>query len=130
MNTLQAHGIAEIHLDYQNGFWDGNNIRHREIGHFTRADGTPGDIHTLWFDNDPVHSVPVENQQGRDVEIPAEISALPDAKGFGNVYPLRYAMALDKTGTLQKLVTQFVQEKDPATRHVLTDQIMARWTVN
>lgn len=128
LNTLQAHGIAEIHLDYQNGFWDGNDIRHREIGHFTRADGTPGDIHTLWFDNDPVHSVPVENQQGRDVEIPAEISALPDAKGFGNVYPLRYAMALDKTGTLQKLVTQFVQEKDPATRHVLTDQIMARWT--
>ena len=62
------------------------------------------------------------------MEIPAEISALPDAKGFGNVYPLRYAMALDKTGTLQKLVTQFVQEKDPATRHVLTDQIMARWT--
>lgn len=128
LNTLQAHGIAEIHLDYQNGFWDENDIRHREIGHFTRADGTPGDIHTLWFDNDPVHSVPVENQQGRDVEIPAEISALPDAKGFGNVYPLRYAMALDKTGTLQKLVTQFVQEKDPATRHVLTDQIMARWT--
>lgn len=128
LNTLQAHGIAEIHLDYQNGFWDGNNIRHREIGHFTRADGTPGEIHTLWFDNDPIHSVPVENQQGRDVEIPAEISALPDAKGFGNVYTLRYAMALDKTGTLQKLVTQFVQEKDPATRHVLTDQIMARWT--
>ena len=128
LNTLQAHGIAEIHLDYQNGFWDVNDIRHREIGHFTRADGTPGDIHTLWFDNDPVHSVPVENQQGRDVEIPAEISALPDAKGFGNIYPLRYAMALDKTGTLQKLVTQFVQEKDPATRHALTDQIMARWT--
>ena len=128
LNTLQAHGVAEIHLDYKEGFLnDWNNVRHREIGHFIRADGTSGELHTLWFDNNTIHSVPVDIQQGKTIEISAEIAALPDAKGFGNIYSLHHAMALDTSGTLQKLVTQFVQEKNPASRHALTDKIMARW---
>ena len=128
LNTLQAHGIAEIRLDYKESFYrDWNKVSHREIGHFTRADGTISEVHTLWFDSNTIHSVPVDIQQGRDIEISTDIATLPDAKGFGNIYSLHHAMALDTSGTLQKLVTQFVQEKDPAARHALTDKIMARW---
>ncbi len=55
----------------------------------------------------------------------ADVAALPEVRGSGNVYDLRQAMARD--AGLQKLVGAYVQENDGASRDDLLEQILFRW---
>jgi hypothetical protein len=59
--------------------------------------------------------------------VPADIAALPDLAGTGNVCDLSQAMAKDTTGRLKLLVEQFVAATDVTTRNSLMEQILFKW---
>jgi Ca2+-binding RTX toxin-like protein len=123
--TLQAANIASINARYtSNNTTDTNKVQHRESSTYTYADGTTGLSETLWFEADKQNTTPVN---GSAIVISAAIKALPDAKGFGNLYSLRQAMALDTTGQLQAKVQAFVNETDIAKRKVLVNDILILW---
>jgi hypothetical protein len=82
------------------------------LGSFTRSDGSTGQIADYLFKVDTAYSV-AETW----LDIPAEIAALPDANGYGNVYGLRQAMVRDTTGSLKVLVQSLVAQTDVAQRN-------------
>ncbi len=62
------------------------------------------------------------------LDVPADIAALPDLQGYGNVYDLQQAMVRDESGQLKTLVEQFAAATDVAARNNLMDQILFKWT--
>jgi hypothetical protein len=123
--TLQAANIASLNARYtSSNTIDTNNVQHRESSTYTYADGTSGLSETLWFEANKQNTIPLN---GDAIVISAAIKALPDAKGFGNVYSLRQAMALDASGQLQQKVQAFVNETDIAKRKVLVNDILILW---
>ena len=126
--TLAASGVTSIGLTFeQSDFVDANGVGHRELGEYTLADGTNNAVSTLWFDSDRRFTVATDIQMGANIEISAEIAALPDMVGFGNLYSLHQAMARDESGVLQALVTSFVTENDPEVRKQLVGEILIVW---
>jgi Ca2+-binding RTX toxin-like protein len=136
--TLDQAGIARLNTAYHNvgasdGFGnysaDGTSAidaagnEHRQVGGFVRSDGTDGLITDVWFQRNPTASTVAE-----PATIDAEIAALPDLDGSGNVRRLHDAMQLDLGGMLKGLVIAFGQEADPDRRHGLAEQIVLRWT--
>jgi hypothetical protein len=61
------------------------------------------------------------------VDIPDDIAALPDARGYGKVRDLSQAMAMDATGKLKILVAAFTQAETLIEREALVTQIVYRW---
>ncbi|MDW7557805.1 calcium-binding protein, partial [Azospirillum brasilense] len=120
--TLADSGIQALSLSYaDSAFTDGYGNEHRQVGTFTRSDGSSGTATDVWFKADlsntmPPHSVPISST----------IAALPDMKGMGNVRSLHQAMALDSS--LTDLVWQFTTETSVSGRNMLIEQIMLRWT--
>ena len=106
--TLEQAGIENIDLTYQNSStidFSGNTVG--QTGSFDREDGTQGNINDIWFNIDLMDTIDKTN-----IDIPADIAALPNVKGFGNVHDLHTAMALDASGELKTLVQQYVAETD------------------
>jgi hypothetical protein len=123
--TLQTANITSLNARYTlNDTLDSNKVWHRESSTYTYVDGTTGLSETLWFEADKQNTIPVN---GDAIVISAAIKALPDAKGFGNVYSLRQAMALDASGQLQQKVQAFVNETDIAKRKVIVNDILILW---
>jgi Ca2+-binding RTX toxin-like protein len=117
-------GIVAINTAYTTGTTvDAAGNEHRQIGSFTRADGTTGSAEDVWFKRDPVRSVAPDT-----VPVPVDVALLPTLPGYGTVYSLRQAMARDTSGTLKGLVAAFVAEANPAQRDLLMEQILFRWT--
>ena len=87
--TLEQAGIESIDLDYQNSNTvdiNGNTVG--QIGSFDKENGTQGNISDIWFNTDLMDTVDKTN-----IDIPADIAALPNVIGFGNVHDLHTAMA-------------------------------------
>lgn len=121
--TPEQAGIAGINLDYDNQEnVDENGNAHKQTGTFIKTDGTTGTITDVWFDTNPEDTV-----NDISVEITDDIKALPNVSGTGNVYDLHTAMALDKSGELQRLVEQFQAETDIDARNALLPEIIYRW---
>ena len=121
--TLEQAGIAGINLDYDNQEnVDENGNAHKQTGTFIKTDGTNGTITDVWFDTNPEDTV-----NDISVEITDDIKALPNVSGTGNVYDLHTAMALDKSGELQRLVEQFQAETDIDARNALLPEIIYHW---
>lgn len=90
---------------------------------FNRTDGTTGKVSDVWFDVDGTNTILNED----DITIPDDIKNLPDIKGWGNVYSLHAAMALDETGTLKSLVGQYLAATDDNTKDTLLNDIIYHW---
>lgn len=121
--TLEQAGIAGINLDYDNQEnVDENGNAHKQTGTFIKTDGTTGTITDVWFDTNTEDTV-----NDISIEITDDIKALPNVSGTGNVYDLHTAMALDKSGELQRLVEQFQAETDIDARNALLPEIIYRW---
>ena len=95
--TLDELGIASISLGYTNSSHvDAQGNAHRQVGSFTWADGNTGTATDVWFAADFARTKEVDL-----LEVPADIAALPDLAGFGNVRSLHQAMVRDESGQLQ-----------------------------
>ena len=122
--TLEQAGIESINLKY--GYQkeaDENGNLEIQQGTFNRTDGTTGKVSDVWFDVDGTNTILNEE----DITIPDDIKNLPDIKGWGNVYSLHAAMALDETGTLKSLVEQYLAATDDNTKDTLLNDIIYHW---
>ena len=117
-------GVESIDLAYEEiNIIDkyGNSYNQKSIA--IMSDGSMVDIIDIWFTRDAIYSESVEN-----IEIPADILALPNIRSLGTAYSLHQAMVLDKSGALKALVEEFVSEIDREVRIELTKQIIYKWT--
>ena len=123
--SLNDFGIASLDTGYSDAiaFVDAQGNEHRQQGAFTRADGTSGAVSDVWFQLDRTYTIAEQV-----VDVPFDIAAMPNARGYGNVYDLQQAMARDSSGRLVSLVQQFSGQADPAQRAITLEQILFAWT--
>ena len=94
--TLEQAGVQSINVAYQNSTdVDANGNADKQVGSFTRTDGTTGAATDVWFKVDTMYSVAVDQ-----VDIPDELLDLPNLSGAGFMRDLRSTMALDTSGRL------------------------------
>ena len=88
--SLQDAGISSLGTAYSGNAnpTDAQGNQHRQLGSFTRADGSTGAMHDVWFAADPVIQ-----RDANPVAVNETIAALPDMQGLGHVRSLRQAMA-------------------------------------
>ncbi|MCF8183542.1 MAG: hypothetical protein K9J43_01045, partial [Polynucleobacter sp.] len=136
--TLEQAGVESISTGYSSrpahfddfGNWVPNNPddidiygnEHRQIGSFTKVGGSSGNTADVWFNVDMARTVDKDL-----ITISAEIEALPEVAGFGNVHGLRQAMQRDTSGELKTLVSQLENETDFDVQYQLTSQILYHW---
>jgi len=124
LTTLADVGVESIATDYSTAtVVDAQGNEHKQIGSFTRADGTTAAIDDVWFKMDAMHSTATNI-----IEETAEIADLPELQGSGNVYSLHQAMLRDRSKRLQTLVKQFASEADASVRMQLVTSIIYEWT--
>ncbi|MDQ7837507.1 MAG: hypothetical protein RDU59_03320 [Thermodesulfobacteriota bacterium] len=84
LRTLDELGIQSIGTTYVDStLIDAQGNEHRQIGSFTKTDGTTGTATDVWFQSDKAYTIATEW-----LDVPPEIAALPDLQGYGNVYDL------------------------------------------
>ncbi len=128
--TLDEFGIRSVNTAYDTSdYIDANGNEHRQVGSYTRTDGTTLTATDVWFKTNKTYTI-----ASKWLDVPDEIAALPDLQGYGNVYDLHQAMAREALGgqpsgvSLKDLVEQFMVEADAATRSMLLEQIIFAWT--
>ncbi|MBM4329485.1 MAG: hypothetical protein FJ118_20260 [Deltaproteobacteria bacterium] len=102
--NLDQLGITAINLDsaITNSTDAQGNTRTR-TGTFEKADGTTGQIGEYNLQSDATYNIPTEW-----LNVPQDIAALPDLRGYGTVHDLHQAMVRDTTGQLKSIVEQFM----------------------
>lgn len=106
--TLQEAGVQSLSVSYTEANTSGTDGNlHKQVGSYTRSDGSVAGMDDVWFAVDTARTVDQDL-----VEVSAEIAALPEVAGFGNVHSLRQAMARDASGELQALVRQYIVVPD------------------
>jgi Ca2+-binding RTX toxin-like protein len=121
---LSDLGITAINTTYVNSTTvDAQGNAHKQIGSFTKADGSTEAAEDVWFKVDPLHAIAAQ-----PLDVPADVAMLPDFRGYGTAHSLHQAMVRDTNGTLKGLVQAFANSTDPTQRAVLVDQILFRWT--
>jgi Ca2+-binding RTX toxin-like protein len=116
--------VQSINVSYSNStFIDPQGNAHKQLGSYTRTDGQTHAASDVWFASNATYSVPTNW-----VDVPDHILALPDAQGYGRVRDLHQAMAMDVSGKLTALVSDFTQSESVEDRKVLLRQIIFRWT--
>jgi len=121
--TLDKAGVKSINTGYKDSSTiDSNGNAHRQLGSFTKADGSIAAIEDVWFKYDAARS-----QDKNLIAVSDSIAALPDVAGFGNVPSLRQAMARDNSGKLEVLIQKFSATTDLDARHALITDILYRW---
>ena len=149
MVTLASLNIRSLGTGFNTSTHvDTHGNEHRQVGSFTKTDGTTATMTDVWFVAD--QSVTTYNRSN----IPAHsavIAALPELTGGGRVYDLRDAMALDdatdadgnsrltapyygntrtETRSLRELVAAFsssAMATNKAGREALAEKILLRW---
>lgn len=94
--------------------------------HQDQHDSLEGFAYAEWEESPEVINAKKEMNED-DITIPDDIKNLPDIKGWGNVYSLHAAMALDETGTLKSLVEQYLAATDDNTKDTLLNDIIYHW---
>ncbi len=137
--SLDQLGIQAIYWNHTDvNVPDGNGNTQIEAGTFLRADGTLGNMGSFLVERDTCITIAEEW-----LEVPCEIAALPNLKGYGNLYDLHQAMARESLvpepiehliavqvvvpPALKTLVENFISEDSVAGRALLMDQILFRW---
>ncbi|PYD22726.1 calcium-binding protein [Pseudomonas savastanoi pv. glycinea] len=130
--TLTQAKVASINLSYSDSsksdasgnapqsMLDSNGNDHRQLGSYTRIDGSVAAIEDVWFDVNAT-----DTADSFSVEVPREIVSLPNVDGFGNVYDLQQAMGRDKI--LVTLIESFRNEQDTSVRQKLILDIIYHW---
>ena len=122
LTDLEKLGIESISLDYSSdAFTDEQGNEHRQLSQFTKTDGTTASINDVWFNVDNLFTVAKEL-----LEETEDVAALPDFKGYGNVYSLHQAML--RNDDLKALVTEFTNEGSEEKRKELLLDIIYTWT--
>ncbi|HMH16687.1 MAG TPA: calcium-binding protein, partial [Burkholderiales bacterium] len=117
-------GVRSIDIAYtESSSVDPNGNQHREIGTFTRSDGSIGAAEDVWFKTDTLNTI-----QDQVLPITTAIATLPDIKGAGTVYDLHQAMVRDASGQLEGLVQSFANETDIQSRNATLQELLFRWT--
>lgn len=123
LQLLEESGVTSINLDYQNqSVTDTNGNEHKQTGTAVNFDKTTSAVSDVWFKADYM-----DTQDKTEVEISAEIEALPDIKAFGNVHSLHTAMALDESDALKTLVEQYAAETNPVARETILLDLIYTW---
>ena len=129
LKSLNDLNISSIKLFFSaKNTFDSHNVLHEDESTFSYADGRESISNTLWFETDTRITVPVNTQNGQGITISEAIQVLPDVVGFGNMYSLHYAMALDSTGILQQKVEAFVNETDANIKRSMVENILETWS--
>ncbi|MDP1615401.1 MAG: hypothetical protein Q8L68_06355, partial [Methylococcales bacterium] len=122
--SLSAAGISAISTIYSNSdVIDAQGNAHRQLGTYTRVDGTQAAAEDVWFTVDRTYSVATAW-----VNVPDEIAGLPNLTGYGVVRDLQQALALDNGGSLNTLILNYKNEFDEGQRHSLVNSIIYDWT--
>ncbi len=122
--SLNDAGVASINVGYSDSSYvDPQGNTHRQVGSFSRTDGTSGTVTDVWFQRNLINTVAEEW-----LAVPADIATLPDLRGYGNVYDLHQAMVRDASGELKSLVQSFAAETNVQTRNALFEEILFKWT--
>ncbi|MBO4523905.1 MAG: calcium-binding protein, partial [Ruminococcus sp.] len=124
LSTLAENGITSIDLGYENlnsstetGVVLGN------VGKFTYEDGSESSLAEYWVLSQKFNTV-----DNNPVDIPEEISALPNINSMGNAYSLHKAMAIDDSGKLVELVNAFAESTSITERNEIIDEIIYKLT--
>ncbi|MBZ0092859.1 MAG: hypothetical protein K8F27_11665, partial [Sulfuricellaceae bacterium] len=122
--SLADAGVQSIGTGYaQSPLVDAQGNQHLQVGGFTRADSTTATATDVWFQTDKAYTVATDW-----LDVPADVAALPDLQGYGNVYDLHQAIVRDTSGVLKTLVQDFTTTSDVAQRNALFEQILFKWT--
>ena len=151
--TLDSLGVKSLGTGYtESDHVDKSGNEHRQVGSYTKANGTTAKMTDVWFVTNAVTTT------YDDSGIPthsAAIKALPDLAGSGRLYNLRDAMALDdakdakgnsrlvapyyqttrtEKRSLREMVAAFVETDadgapvlSKAARTALAEKILLRW---
>jgi hypothetical protein len=104
--TLRAAGVVALNLGYATSTSvDAAGNAHKQIGSFVKTDGSARIATDVWFSADLALTQEVEI-----LEVSADIAALPDMQGFGNVHSLHQAMARDETSNYSKRAALYTAE--------------------
>ena len=127
--SLSEAGIASINLAYENiDVRDGSGNGHSQRGTYTKTDGTTSTVEDVWFGKDAANTVVRDTIDKNVLEETDEIAGLPDIQGKGNQYSLHQAILRDETGTLKKLVEDYIAETDSAARKAMLPELIYVWT--
>ena len=127
--TLSEAGIASINLAYENiDVTDESGNGHSQRGTYTKTDGTTSTVEDVWFEKDAANTVVSDTIDKNVLEETDEIAGLPDIQGKGNQYSLHQAILRDETGTLKKLVEDYIAETDSAARKAMLPELIYVWT--
>ncbi|MBP7530055.1 MAG: glucosaminidase domain-containing protein, partial [Syntrophorhabdaceae bacterium] len=122
--TLEELGIQSISTVATGSTCvDDSGNEHRQVGTYTKTDGTVLAVTDVWFQTETAYTIADEW-----LDVPEDILNLPDLKGYGNTYDLHQAMVRDSSGQLRSLLEEFVQTTDITARNKLMDQILFKWT--
>ncbi|MCA3456646.1 MAG: hypothetical protein ING01_05285, partial [Rhodobacter sp.] len=121
--TLQQAGVGSLSLSYTTGTAvDAQGNSHLQLGSYTTTHGATRQMTDVWFT--------VDTMRTRDlnlVEVPDDVSALPDIDGIGNMHSLHQAMARDSSGALKALVSAYAAATTDNAREALLTDIIYRW---
>jgi len=124
LHTLEELGIKSISLgSAPDSTTDPQGNTSTRIGSFEWEDGSTGRIGEYILQRNTMYTIPTEW-----LDVPDDIAALPDLRGYGNVYDLHQAMVRDESGELKSLVEQFGAATDVSARNALMEQILFKWT--
>jgi len=124
LKTLSEVGVGSINTGYTDStLVDANGNAHKQVGFYTKTDGSTGTATNVWFKTDKMFAIANEW-----LDVPEDMIDLPDLRGAGNVYDLHQAMVRDSSGQLKLLVQQFIAATDPVIRTSLMDEILFKWT--
>jgi len=122
--SLEEAGVQSLNVAYTNSTQtDANGNAHQQVGSYTRTDGSTAAATDVWFQDDSMNTIAEDW-----LDVPEDISAMPDLRGYGNVHSLRQAMVRDGTGSLKALVKQFANTQSQSGRIALMDAILVTWT--
>lgn len=123
MSLYQA-GIKSIATGYTaQDVTDAQGNSHELAGTYTRLNGSEAKVEDVWFQVNEAKTADLTT-----VAVSAEIKAMADLNGFGNVHTLHQAMQQDTSGALKALIAQFSKETNIQARQALMDQILYTWT--
>lgn len=124
LKSLSDLGVQAINLSHTttNTTDAQGNIQAR-LGSFKKSDGTVGQMGDYLLDRNTTYTLAQEW-----LDVPVDIAALADLRGYGNVYDLHQAMVRDASGALKTLVQTFSTQTSTSERNATVDEILFKWT--
>jgi len=106
--TLDELGIKALNTGYTTvSNPDGKGNTEAWVGSYEKTDGTTLKMSDYLFQRDPAYTIAEEW-----LPVPADIAALPNLKGYGNVYDLHQGMLRNTSGELKSLTEEFMALTD------------------